>query len=68
MYFAVARLFSKLPRPRDSEVTFVVFESKLPPVATSLTTEKTQAISLSALPKDTTSEFATYFSLSFFQC
>jgi len=28
-------LFVKIPRPGDNEVTFSVFESKLPPVTTS---------------------------------
>jgi len=42
--FAVfARLVAKLPRPGDSEATFAVFE---------------EAIPLSALPKNTTSELA----------
>jgi len=44
-------------RPGDSEMTFAVFRVKLPPVTTSLYS-KVEAIPLSALPKDTTSELA----------
>jgi len=41
-----------------AKVTFSVFRVKLPPVTTSLITQKVEAIPLSALPKDTTSELA----------
>jgi len=41
-----ACLFAKLPQPGDNEVTFAVFKAKV------------KIISLSALPKDTTSELA----------
>jgi len=62
-------LFVKVPRPGDSERTFSVstrrqrkdlfgLRVKLPPVTTSLTTQKVEAIPLSALPKDKTSELA----------
>jgi len=33
-------LFVKVPRPEDSEMTFVVFRVKLPPVTTSLNTQR----------------------------
>jgi len=46
-------LFVKVPRPGDSEVTFLIFES-LPPVTTMSNHSKVEAIPLSALPKDTT--------------
>jgi len=49
-------LFVKVPRPGDSEGSFLV-RVELPPVTTSLTT-KGRAIPLSALPQDTTSELA----------
>jgi len=49
-------LFVKVPRPGDSDVNFSVFRVKLPPVTISLNHTKVEAIPLSALPKDTTSE------------
>jgi len=54
-------LFVKVPRPGDSEVTFSVFESSCRQAATCYyqsNHSKVEAISLSALPKDTTSELA----------
>jgi len=51
-------LFVKVPRPGDSEVTFFGLQVKLPPVTTSSKYSKVGAITLSALPKDTTSELA----------
>jgi len=60
--FLGTHLFVRVPRPGDSEVTFLVFESSchllLPD---SLTTQKVEAIPISALPKDTTSELAGLF-------
>jgi len=48
------RVFIKVPRPRDSEGTFSVFESSY-----QSNHSKVDAISLSTLPKDTKSELAS---------
>jgi len=48
-----ASLIAKLPRPGDSEVTFAVFESSCYYQPNHL---KVEAIPISALPEDTTSE------------
>jgi len=52
-----ARSFAKLPRQRDSEVTFAIFESSATYYYQS-NHSKVEAIPLSAFPKDTTSELA----------
>jgi len=39
-YLVLAHLFVKVPRPEDSEGTFSIFESKMPPVITSRTTQR----------------------------
>jgi len=36
----ICSFICQAPRPRDSEETFSVFESRLPPVTTSLTTQR----------------------------
>jgi len=54
-------LFVKVPRPGDSEGTFS--SSQLSPIITILTTR-----TLSALPKDTTSELAGLYSHYPFLC
>jgi len=51
-------LFVKVPRPEDSEVTFLVFESSCDLYYQS-NHSKIEAIPLSTLPKDTTSELAS---------
>jgi len=48
-------LFVKVPRPGDSEVTFSVFESSST-CYYQYNHSKVEAITLNALPKDTTSE------------
>jgi len=56
-----AHLFVKVPRPGDSEVTFSVFESRChvkEQCYYQSNHSKVEAITLSALPKDTKSELA----------
>jgi len=52
-------LFVNVPRPEDNEMTFSVFE--LLSQADQSNHSKVEAILLSALPKDTTSELANLF-------
>jgi len=52
-FCSFARLFAKLPRPGDSEVTFAVFESSFHCYYQS-NHSKLEAIPLSTLPMDTT--------------
>jgi len=61
MYLAPAHLFVKVPRPGNSEVIFSVFESSCHLMSNH---SKVEAIPLSALPKDTTSELWLIFTLS----
>jgi len=61
MYLILAHLFIKVSRPGDSEVTFLVFEPNCHLLLHS-NHSKVEAIPLSALPKDTTSELAGLFS------
>jgi len=60
-------LFVKVPRPGDSEVTFAVFDQAATCYYQS-NHSKVEAISLSALPKDTTSELAGYVHTNPFKC
>jgi len=52
------QLFVKKPRPGDCEVTFSVFESSCQQLLLKSNHSKVEAIQLSALPKDTTSDLA----------
>jgi len=54
----VTLLFVKVPRPGDSKVTFSVFESSCHLLLPVSNHSQVEAISLYALPKDTTSELA----------
>jgi len=55
----LTHLFVQVRWLGDSEVTFSVFGVKQPPVITSLTTQKLEAIPLSTLLKHTTSELVS---------
>jgi len=55
-----AHLFVKLPRPGDYNGTFSVFESSCHVSYYQSNHSEVWAILLSALPKDTTSELASY--------
>jgi len=51
-----ARLFAKLPRPGNNEVTFSIFESSTAAFYYQFNHSTVKTISLSALPKNTTRE------------
>jgi len=54
-------------RPGDSEVTFSIFESSCH-LYYQTNHSKVEAIPLSALPKDTTSELSAYLHTNPFKC
>jgi len=60
-------LFVKVPRPRDSKVTFRS-SSQVATYYFQFNHSNLEAIPLSALPKDTTSELAAYLHANTFKC
>jgi len=59
-------LFVKKPRPGDSESTFSIFESSCHLLRPLELLKSFEAVPLSALPKDTTSELVDIFTRFFF--